>query len=39
MIILTYALRTHVKIHKNRNIAFNSTKNLIFKELNIPQVQ
>jgi hypothetical protein len=37
--MLTYALRVHVRIPKNKNITFNDTKNLIFRELNIPQVQ
>jgi hypothetical protein len=34
--MLTCALRAYVKIPKNRNIAFNDTKNLIFRELNTP---
>jgi hypothetical protein len=37
--MLTCALRVHVKIPKNRNITFNDTKNLMFRELNTPQVQ
>jgi hypothetical protein len=38
-VMLTYALRSHVKVLKNRNIAFNDIKYLMFKELNTPQVQ
>jgi hypothetical protein len=38
-VMLTCALRAHDKIYKNRNIAFNDTKNLIFSELNTPQDQ
>jgi hypothetical protein len=37
--MLTYALRAHVKIPKNRNIVFNDIKNLMLGELNTPQVQ
>jgi hypothetical protein len=37
--MLTCALKAHVKVLKNRNIAFNDTKNLMFRELNTPQVQ
>jgi hypothetical protein len=36
--MLTCALKAHVKVPKNKNIAFNDTKNLMFKELNTPQV-
>jgi hypothetical protein len=38
-IMLTCALRAHVKVFKNKNIVFNNTKNLMFKELNTLQVQ
>jgi hypothetical protein len=37
-VMLTCALKAHVKVYKNRNIAFNNTKNLMFTELNTPQV-
>jgi hypothetical protein len=36
--MLTCALRVHIKVSKNRNITFNDIKNLMFKELNTPQV-
>jgi hypothetical protein len=32
-------VRAQVKIPKNRNRTFNDIKNLMFKELNTPQVQ
>jgi hypothetical protein len=37
--MLTCALKTYVKVSKNRNITFNDTKNLMLKELNISQCQ
>jgi hypothetical protein len=37
--MLTCALRAHVKVTKNKNIAFNDTKNLMFRELNTLEVQ
>jgi hypothetical protein len=38
-IILTCAIRAHVNVPKNRNISFNDIKNLMFRELNTPQIQ
>jgi hypothetical protein len=38
-VMLTCVLRAHVKVLKNRNLAFNDTKNLMLRELNTPQVQ
>jgi hypothetical protein len=37
--MLTCVLRAHVKVSKNRNLAFNDIKNLMLRELNTPQVQ
>jgi hypothetical protein len=37
-VMLTCTLRAHVKVPKNRNIAFNDIKNLIFREFNTPQL-
>jgi hypothetical protein len=36
--MLTCAQMTHVRLPKKRNIVFNDTKNLMFSELNTPQV-
>jgi hypothetical protein len=34
--MLTCALKAHVKVPKNKNLAFNDTKNLLLRELNTP---
>jgi hypothetical protein len=38
-VMLTCVLRAHAKIPININIVFNNANNLMFRELNTPQVQ
>jgi hypothetical protein len=38
-VMLTCALKAHVKVPKNRNLIFNNTKSLIRKKYNTSQIQ
>jgi hypothetical protein len=38
-VMLTCALKVHVKVPKNRNLIFNNTKSLIRKKYNTSQIQ